>query len=77
MKSVSLVITLYVERTLMLNGSFIVHSFRRSPFTIMEANDAKSLYCTTQFNGDTRKATLKNIQSNDKRQKIDKTQNSR
>jgi hypothetical protein len=42
MKSVSLVITLYVERTLMLNGSFIVHSFRRSPFTIMEANDAKS-----------------------------------
>ena len=53
MKSVSLVITLYVERTLMLNGSFIVHSFRRSPFTIMEANDAKSqvknqdgaLYC--------------------------------
>jgi len=61
----------------MLNGSFIVHSFRRSPFTIMEANDAKSLYCTTQFNGDTRKATLKNIQSNDKRQKIDKTQNSR
>ena len=62
MKSVSLVITLYVERTLMLNGSFIVHSFRRSPFTIMEANDAKSLYCTTQFNGDTRKATLKNIQ---------------
>jgi hypothetical protein len=49
MKSVSLVITLYVERTLMLNGSFIVHSFRRSPFTIMEANDAKSPVCTAKY----------------------------
>ena len=77
MKSVSLVITLYVERTLMLNGSFIVHSFRLSPFTIMEANDAKSLYCTTQFNGDTRKATLKNIQSNDKLQKAKNRQDSK
>ena len=40
-------------------------------------DDGGDLSCTTQFNGDTRKATLKNIQSNDKRQKIDKTQNSR
>jgi hypothetical protein len=33
----------------MLNGSFIVHSFRRSPFTIMEANDAKSPVCTAKY----------------------------
>ena len=43
MESVSLVIALYVERTLMLNGSFIVGSSRLIPFTIVEANDAKSL----------------------------------
>ena len=41
-----IVITLYVERTLMLNGSFIVCSSRLSPFTIMEANDAKSQNCS-------------------------------
>ena len=42
MKSVSLVIALYVKRTLMLNGSFIVRSSRLILFTIVEVNDAKS-----------------------------------
>jgi len=45
------VIALYVERTLMLNGSFIVCSSRLIPFTIVEANDAKSPFLIMKLLG--------------------------